>query len=97
MTLRPLRSLRRNALLAFAAVAIGGAIPGRAFPEYRVWVNGRSVEVLDIPAPSHHDWQLPDEAAQPYWAALFDAEGEVTVRVVPRCFRWAKTRQSTVC
>ena len=81
MTLRPLRSLRRNALLAFAAVAIGGAIPGRAFPEYRVWVNGRSVEVLDIPAPSHHDWQLPDEAAQPYWAALFDAEGEVTVRV----------------
>ena len=64
-----------------AAMALGCAISGRASPEYRVWVDGRPAEVLDILAPSHHDWQLPDEAAQPYWAALFDAEGEVTVRV----------------
>ena len=73
--------MRAAAFSMAAAMVLGCAIPGRASPEYRVLVNDRPVEVLDIPAPSHHDWQLPDEAAQPYWAALFDAEGEVTVRV----------------
>jgi len=74
------KSLHAAAFVA-AAMVLGCAIPGHASPEYRVSVNGQAVEVLDIPAPSHHDWQLPDEAAQPYWAALFDAEEEVTVRV----------------
>ena len=53
-------------------------------PEYRVWVNGREVDVIDIPEPAHHDWQLPDEAALPYWAALFDVEGEASVRIESR-------------
>ena len=48
---------------------------------YRAWVDGRRVEVLEIPAPSMHDHQLPDDAARPYSAAIFDAEGTVTVRV----------------
>ena len=73
--------MRAAAFSVAAAMALGCAITGRASPEYRVLVNDRPVEVLDIPAPSHHDWQLPDEAARPYWAALFDAEGVVTVRV----------------
>ena len=49
--------------------------------QYRVTVDGRPVEVIEIPAPSMHDWQLPDEAVRPYFAALFDAGGEVVVRV----------------
>ena len=73
--------MRAAAFSMAAAMVLGYAIPGHASSEYRLWVNGRPAEVLDIPAPSHHDWQLPDEAAQPYWATLFDAEGEVTVRV----------------
>ena len=73
--------MRAAAFSVSAAMVLGCAIPGRASPEYRVWVNGRPVEVLDIPAPSHHDWQLPDDAVRPYWAALFDAVGEVVVRV----------------
>ena len=53
-------------------------------PEYRVLVNGREVDVIDIPEPAHHDWQLPDEAALPYWAALFDVVGEASVRIESR-------------
>lgn len=61
-------------------------VDGREFdpfadPEYRVWVNGREVRALKIPAPTHHDTQLPDDAVHPYWAALFDAQGAVTVRI----------------
>lgn len=61
-------------------------VDGREFnpfasSEYRVWVDGRQVDVLEIAAPTHHDSQLPDDAVHPYWAALFDAECEVSVRI----------------
>ena len=69
-----------SALMAVIAGGLTASASGNE-REYSVWVNGHPVEVLAIPAPSHHDWQLPDEAAQPYWASLFDAEGEITVRV----------------
>jgi len=50
--------------------------------EYRVSVNGRPVDVLYIPKPSMHDGQLTgDENLQPYYAALFDADEEVTIAV----------------
>ena len=75
-----------HALLAAALFAVAGVAgaAGALVPEYRVWVNGREVDVIDVPAPAQHDWQLPDEAAQPYWAALFDVEGEATVRIESR-------------
>lgn len=62
------------ASVVFVAVTAFGA-------GYRAWVDGRCVDVLEIPAPSMHDWQLPDDAARPYSAAIFDAEGMVTMRV----------------
>ena len=62
------------ASVVFVAVTAFGA-------GYRAWVDGRRVDVLEIPAPSMHDWQLPDDAARPYSAAIFDAEGMVTMRV----------------
>lgn len=50
--------------------------------EYRVSVNGRPLDVVYIPKPSMHDNQLTgDENLQPYYAAFFDADEEVTVVV----------------
>ena len=43
-----------------------------------VRVNGKPVEVVTIPAPDHC---LKGENAQPYYAAFFDADGEVEVEV----------------
>lgn len=80
-------SAARCAAVVFAVAACAAGVradDGAVAPEYRVWVNGREVDVIDVPAPAQHDWQLPDEAALPYWAALFDAEGEATVRVESR-------------
>lgn len=62
-----------------AALASDGA--------YSVKVNGRPVDVVGIPKPSHC---LKGDNAHPYYAAFFDADEEVTVEVrgdVP--LRWA--------
>jgi len=48
---------------------------------YRVAVNGVPVDVLGVPAPTHHHGQLPKEAEQPYYAAFFEATNVVTVAV----------------
>ena len=69
---------REAAMAMFACIASGAAA---AAPGYHVWVDGRPVEVLEIPAPSMHHRQLPGDAERPYAAALFDAAGEVSVRV----------------
>lgn len=75
---------RSSVFFAAALFLAAAVLPAGAEPEYRVWVNGREVDVIDIPAPAQHDWQLPDEAALPYWAALFDVEGEASVRIESR-------------
>ena len=50
--------------------------------DYRVFVNGRLVELVEAPKPTKY-WkgQMYDQYAQPYWAALVDAKGEVEIRV----------------
>ena len=51
-------------------------------PDYRVFVDGRQVDLVEAPKPTKY-WkgQMYDQFAQPYWAALIDAKGEVEIRV----------------
>ena len=55
---------------------------GVALSDYRVFVDGRPVPLVEAPKPTKY-WkgQMYDQYAQPYWAALVDAHGEVEVRV----------------
>ena len=57
------------------------AAEGLASAAYRVTVDGQPVDVIGIPAPSMHDGQLPEDSLEPYYAAFFDADREVTVAV----------------
>ena len=56
------------------------AAPGTAATNgaFTVKVNGRDVDVIEIPKPTHC---LVGDNAQPYYAAFFDADEEVTVEV----------------
>lgn len=55
---------------------------GVALSDYRVLIDGRPVPLVEAPKPTKY-WkgQMYDRYAQPYWAALVDAHGEVEVRV----------------
>ena len=55
---------------------------GVVLSDYRVSVDGRPVPLVEAPKPTKY-WrgQMYDQYAQPYWAALVDAQGEVEVRV----------------
>ena len=58
------------------------AVASPSGPDYRVFVNGRAVELIEAPKPDkYYSIHLTDEQAQPYWAAVVDATGEVEVRV----------------
>ncbi len=73
------------AVVAAVAAACGEivtwpAAPGTAATNgaFTVKVNGRDVDVIEIPKPTHC---LKGDDAQPYYAAFFDADEEVTVEV----------------
>lgn len=79
------------ALVARASDAATGAISFG--PDYRVFVNGRAVELIEAPKPDkYYSIHLTDAQAQPYWAALVDATGEVEVRVESDCRDLSATR-----
>ena len=52
------------------SLALAAAACSAFAAQYRVTVDGRPVEVIEIPAPSMHDWQLPDEAVRPYFRRM---------------------------
>ena len=56
---------------ALGTVATNGA--------FAVMVNGRSVDVIEIPKPTHC---LVGDDAHPYYAAFFDSDDEVDVKIV---------------
>ena len=64
----------------FAAVAASGFFAAAAGTGYVVEVDGRPVDVLEIPKPVHH-LEVLKENAQPYAYAQFDSSAEATVRV----------------
>ena len=73
------------AAICMAAAACGEivtwpAAPGTADTNgvFTVKVNGRTVDVIEIPKPTHC---LKDGDARPYYAAFFDADEEVDVEV----------------
>ena len=82
--------MSRKSVLAFAVVAVVAAAygevvtwpaaPGTAATNgaFTVKVNGRPVDVVEIPKPTHC---LKGDDAHPYYAAFFDADEEVTVEV----------------
>lgn len=63
-----------------AAVAVSGFFAAAAGTGYVVEVDGRPVDVLEIPKPVHHV-EVLKENAQPYAYAQFDSAAEATVRV----------------
>ena len=65
---------------AFCAMAIVAS--SFASPDCRVSVNGCPMTLVEAPKPTKY-WkgQMYDQYAQPYWAALVDAHGDVEVRV----------------
>ena len=68
------------AAAAYGEVVTWPAAPGTAATNgaFTVKVNGRDVDVIEIPKPTHC---LKGDDAQPYYAAFFDADEEVTVEV----------------
>lgn len=87
--------MRANAAVLFLAVCVGAVAgyPSEAKPDYRVFVNGRAIELIEAPKPDkYYSIHLTDEQAQPYWAALVDATGEVEVRVESDCRDLSATR-----
>ena len=83
--------MSRKTVLAFAVVASVAAAcgeivtwpaaPGTADTNgaFTVKVNGRDVDVIEIPKPTHC---LKGDDARSYYAAFFDADEEVDVEVV---------------
>ena len=67
--------------VAYGEVVTWPAAPGTAATNgaFTVKVNGRPVDVIEIPKPTHC---LKDADAHPYYAAFFDADEEVDVEVV---------------
>ena len=67
--------------VAYGEVVTWPAAPGTAATNgaFTVKVNGRPVDVIEIPKPTHC---LKDGDAHPYYAAFFDADEEVDVEVV---------------
>ena len=65
---------------AYGEIVTWPAAPGTAATNgaFTVKVNGRDVDVIEIPKPTHC---LVGDDAQPYYAAFFDADEEVTVEV----------------
>ena len=69
-----------RAAAAYGEIVTWPAAPGTADTNgvFTVKVNGRDVDVIEIPKPTHC---LVGDNAQPYYAAFFDADEEVTVEV----------------
>jgi len=66
-------------LVALAVILMAGSLVAA---DYRVFVNGRAVELIEAPKPDkYYACHMTDAQAQPYWAALVEAQGEVEVRV----------------
>ena len=67
--------------VAYGEVVTWPAAPGTTATNgaFTVKVNGRPVDVVEIPKPTHC---LKDNDAHPYYAAFFDADEEVDVEVV---------------
>ena len=84
---------RAGGAASVVLAAIAAPSPDEAVPDYRVFVDGRPVSLVEAPKPTKY-WkgQMYDQYAQPYWGALFDAQGEVEVRVESDAHDLSQTR-----
>ena len=64
------------------ALTVASLLIHAAAADYRVHVGGREISLTEAPKPTKY-WkgQMYDQYAQPYWAAIVDAEGEIEVKI----------------